>query len=150
METIELRSWKGKKKWTHVRKEQKTAYIEAIIQHTAFRHTFFSRRYVDTIYYEQHVIETIADGVHSRIGRRTHCKIDVRIDGLGKTERFRIAHELRRKGVRVDTMRGPKDENDPFIRLADALAGLVRDAWEGEEYAMRLLQKAKRHGLFLE
>ena len=38
---------------------------------------------------------------------------------------------MRKKGIRTEKVRGLKDERDEFIRLADAIAGFVRDAQEG-------------------
>jgi len=38
----------------------------------------------------------------------------------------------------VHKVRGIKEESDALIRLADALAGFVRDYLEGEPYAQEL------------
>lgn len=47
---------------------------------------------------------------------------------------------------RTDKIRGVRDESDEFIRLADALAGFVWDALEGDSYALPLYRAAIRQG----
>ena len=64
------------------------------------------------------------------------------IDGLGKPERYAVAVGLRKRGVRVGKVRGLKDEADPLIRLADAMAGLVRNSVEGNQMMQRLFEQA--------
>ena len=70
----------------------------------------------------------------------------VYVDGLSKTKRRAYTQALRAQGVLVHQVRGiPKDENSPLTRLADALAGFVRDALSGEDdEAKQLLERAKR------
>ncbi len=42
------------------------------------------------------------------------------------------------------------DETEPGIRLADAFAGFLRDALEGEDYAQELYREARKHGFVRE
>ena len=51
------------------------------------------------------------------------------------------ANELRKIGVHVRRVHRAKDESHALIRLADALAGLAREAAEGNEEAALLLQR---------
>lgn len=48
---------------------------------------------------------------------------------------------LRRIGVHTEKVRGLRDESDEFIRLMDAIAGLIRENEEGIEYAKKLYKK---------
>lgn len=58
----------------------------------------------------------------------------VLIDALNNSQKRGYSVRLRRLGVRTEKVRGiAKEENSPLMRLADALAGFVRDAIEGEK-----------------
>jgi hypothetical protein len=50
----------------------------------------------------------------------------------------------------VDKVRGLRDESDAFIRLADAMAGFVRDWIEGEADLERLYHEAVVRGVLRE
>ena len=65
-------------------------------------------------------------------------KATVVVDGLSRTEVPRFTRGLRSLRIAVHKVRGTKDESDALIRLADALAGFVRDYLAGEPYAHEL------------
>jgi hypothetical protein len=52
--------------------------------------------------------------------------------------------------VAVHKVQGRRDESDEFIRLADAMAGFVRDALEGNQQMGVLFERARRQGLIEE
>ena len=58
-----------------------------------------------------------------------------------------VGSRLRANRIRTEKVRGIRDESDEFIRLADAIAGFVRDAREGEMYAQALYKKALQAGI---
>lgn len=85
--------------------------------------------------YERNIVSR--DG----FGRIIHSKPPaslVFIDGLQKSEVKKVATGLRRIGVHTEKVRGLRDESDEFIRLMDAIAGLIRENEEGIEYAKKL------------
>lgn len=43
-----------------------------------------------------------------------------------------------------------RDESEPIIRLADAMAGFVRDLIEGQPYAAEWYEKAVANGMLRE
>ncbi|OGL89831.1 hypothetical protein A3J36_02710 [Candidatus Uhrbacteria bacterium RIFCSPLOWO2_02_FULL_54_37] len=47
-------------------------------------------------------------------------------------------------------MRGVRDEGDCFVRLADAMAGFIRGALEGQPYITTLFPQAKERGFIRE
>jgi hypothetical protein len=72
----------------------------------------------------------------------------VLIDALPPSQAERIGNLLRQGGVPVKKVRGVRrDENDPFIRLADALCGLVRAAYEEQPEMLVLFEKARQSGI---
>jgi len=72
------------------------------------------------------------------------------VDGLRRTEERRFASTLRRLRVSGRKVRGLKDENDEFIRLADALDGFVRDSLSGDRDLAELYRRAIRSRTILE
>jgi hypothetical protein len=72
------------------------------------------------------------------------------LDGLSKPERPRFAAGLRKLSIRVHKVRGARDQSDEFIRLADAVAGGVRDSLEGDAIMRPLFEQAARHGVVRE
>jgi hypothetical protein len=74
------------------------------------------------------------------------------IDGLSKTKRLGYGVQLRHFGLPVKKIRGiARDESNALTRLADALAGFVRDAIDGNSKEISdLFQKAKRDGVLVE
>ena len=55
------------------------------------------------------------------------------IDGLSRTKRREYGARFRRVGLPVRRVRGiTRDESNALIRLADSIAGFVRDALESE------------------
>lgn len=73
--------------------------------------------------------------------------MSVFIDALGRAQRKVVGAALRSRGIRVEKVRGLRDEADEFIRVADALAGFVRDALEGQEPWKGLYEQALRRGV---
>lgn len=64
---------------------------------------------------------------------------------LNDRQRDMVRDELKKLKIRYRKIRGMKDEQDIFLRLADVFAGFLRDAHEAKSYTtdyMRRLQKA--------
>lgn len=91
-------------------------------------------------------VRTIAQALQWKKSEQPYNAI-IYVDGLSKTKRRSYTLELRTQGVSVYQVRGvAKDENSPLTRLADALAGFIRDAISGEDDdAKQLLEQAKRN-----
>ena len=67
------------------------------------------------------------------------AQLTVIVDGLKEAEKAVITTTLRRSGVRFRGVKvGCRDESYPLLRLADALAGFLRDVREGDPYAVDL------------
>ena len=59
---------------------------------------------------------------------------------MQRSEVFRVGSGLRKIGVRTEKVRGVKDESNAIVRLADAIAGLIREKTERIEYANKLFK----------
>ena len=72
------------------------------------------------------------------------------IDGLSKrVEQQQIAKQLKQEGVAYKKVRGAKDENSTWIRLADAIAGFSRDVYEDKPYTQNLYSEIQKKGFFI-
>ena len=79
----------------------------------------------------------------------------VYVDALSSAKGNQYTKELRRIGVHIRPVRSiAKDKNEALIRLADAMAGFIRDILTGEMdsrgEAQALYQKGKRDGFLIE
>src|SRR5205814_353669 len=77
-------------------------------------------------------------------------KADVLVDGLRNTERNGYAAGLRNLGVRTHRVKGLDDEQDVFIRLADAVCGFLRDAFDDQQDLAWMKNKAIREGYLIQ
>ena len=105
---------------------------------------FFSR-YAESRAYFDLTVETVAKALHHK-GQASQS-VTVVVDGLRGRDINRFKTSLRHRQVNVRKVRGVRDESEPIIRLADAIAGFVRDYLEGQSYALKLYEKAIKEGL---
>ncbi|MBI4639729.1 MAG: hypothetical protein HY731_03495 [Candidatus Tectomicrobia bacterium] len=116
------------------------AYIKEVIESSLFQEKIWYAHYTQTKAYLHLTILTIARAVLDK-APRSH-RATVLIDGLNKTERHRVGAGLRDLWVKVEKVRGLSEKADALIRLADATAGFVRDALEGDQEMQQLFQGA--------
>jgi hypothetical protein len=145
---IEQISGKGTRKWTKSTRKQCAQYMEAVISNNAFVNTLFYSKYQDTRAYIDLTILTTAKAVLARA--KPPYQTTIFVDGLNRPERHRFAAGLRRLDVRVGKVRGIRGQSDELIRLADAVAGFVRDCLQGEGRMPVLYKRAMRKGIIKE
>lgn len=87
--------------------------------------------------YREITLITIASVITAVKTEETY-KASIFIDGLSKHEVLQVGSDLRKIGVRTRKVRGVKDENEPCIRLADAMAGFIREYFEGAAWTQPL------------
>jgi uncharacterized protein DUF3800 len=145
---IEERSGKRLKKWSKARFEYRLAYIESIIGQPLFRGLILFSHYVNNQAYFDLTVETTAKAIHHK--NKEAFPATVIVDGLRGRDVDRFKTRLRGSGINVRKVRGARDESEPIVRLADAVAGFVRDFLEGQTYAVKLYEQAIRDGIFSE
>jgi Protein of unknown function (DUF3800) len=148
LEALEARSGKGRAKWHRARFDYRRAYAEELANLTLLVRSLFLIRFTRTQRYHEAMAEAAARSIRERGGG--DCRVRVVVDGLRREERRRFAGALRRHQVRPDDVRGARDQSDAFIRLADAVCGLMRDAQDGQHWAMQASERLKRRGLLIE
>jgi Protein of unknown function (DUF3800) len=146
---MEQASGKGYKKWTKATRRQRQAYMERVVQAVVLRGRLFYARFSQTTDYLPCVLHTVARALTTvAAGQQYHAT--VLIDGLRREERQRVGRGLRQLGVAAKKIRGLRDESDEFIRLADAVAGFVRDYLERQASVGLLYQEGVRRGVLQE
>jgi hypothetical protein len=148
LKAIERASGKQIKKWTKARPAERAAYMQSVIQAREFIGHIYYARYRDTRSYVDLMILSTAQALHAQGTTRPSATIIV--DGLERPERPRFAAGVRKLGIAVRKVRGARDEADELIRLADAVAGFVRDSLEGHSVMQPLFDQALRRGVIKE
>ncbi len=135
----------GKKtKWSKTPQKQKIAYISRIVQNKHFVGKIFYRQMGGTSSYHKETLTTIALAVE-KTEHDVDYKASVYIDGLPRPQWRGSATDLHRLGVITEKVRGVKDEAYVIVRLADAMAGFVREYSEGLSYAQELYHLGVRN-----
>ena len=145
LRTIERLSRKDDKKWTKARRTERTVYLQQVIRVEGFAGRLYYAHYEETHAYTDLTIHSTAEAL--RDAAQGLYEATVIIDGLRRPERRRVAAGLRQRHIPVDKVRGIRDQVDEFIRLADAIAGWVRDSLEGNEDLRALLIRAVQEGV---
>lgn len=133
----------GKKllKWHRTNFDIRNNYLSKVLGSWFLRHSVFFSRYETKAYVELTILTT-AKAILQRA--KGDYKATIFVDGLNEKGIRRFAAGLRKLKIRVRKVRGIRDESDPLIRLADALAGFLRDYIEGQNYTKKLYQRAER------
>lgn len=147
--TLERTSGKGRTKWRTAKKDSRIIYLRAVISDaSSFGVTLFYAVFRETLAYDRATVESIARAIRSLNSRGS--RLFVQVDGLAKKKCNTYKTDLRKRGVSVEKVRGVKDENEPLIRLADALAGAARAMLESEDSGLRkLFALATRSGILV-
>lgn len=141
---IERESKKRNIKWHKANYQHRLAYIELLTEFSGLEGKIFYETYNEGKEYLVYTSDTTAKTLrHKRADAFT-----IYIDGYREAELTSFKRHLR-PSVKVPTqIRGVKrDENNAFIRLVDAICGLVRDAQENDQQAKLAVQKLKRRGI---
>lgn len=145
---IEQVSGKRSKEWMKTTRTQRKKYMEAVIADSDFAKNIFYSKYHDTRAYVDLTILTTAKSLLQKA--QPPYETTVFVHGLRRAERHRFAAGLRKLKVKVRKVRGVKGSSDEFIRLADAIAGFVRDGLEEDQIMKFLYERAKQNKIIQE
>jgi hypothetical protein len=140
LEKIERESLKRTMKWKKVDRARRIAYLEKVSSSPLFAgkisYAIFSGR---RDYREMTVIATA--GAITSAAPVEGYEATVCIDGLDRIGSLVVSAELRHRYIKLKKVRGLRDESSALIRLADAVAGFVRDCMEGNRDLQQLYQR---------
>ncbi|MDE0424779.1 MAG: DUF3800 domain-containing protein [Candidatus Poribacteria bacterium] len=149
--SLEKISGKGKVKWAAADKNKRLTYLHTAIQEAAALDvTLFYSEFHQTTDYDGATVEGIARIVHKL--HRSASRIYVHVDGLTESKCSDYRVRLRRLGCRrVRDVRGiRKRQNEPLIRLADALAGGIGASRKHQNSQLAgLLSQAEKDGILV-
>ena len=150
-EQYEKESRKDKFKWGKAEHRRRMDYLRKIFADKRFKGKLRYSVFRGTKGYDVSTVDGIARAVSwdKTIGEYAAV---VYVDGLGKAKRHEYGKGLRMRGIAVHKIMGvTKDENNAMVRLADAVAGFVRDVLDGETGEIRTLYEvAVRSGMLVE
>jgi hypothetical protein len=150
LEKIEITS-KKPKKWLKTRYQNNQKYIETISKTDFLKQSIF----FDTFYNTKEYLKCTAQGTSRAILNKTKSKKNyttiIYIDGFEKTEIENFKKEIKSFNIKRQKIRGvKKDENNVFIRLADAICGLVMQSQKQNQWAKDILEEMKKRKIIKE
>lgn len=150
-EQLEDESGKGKAKWGRAEKNLRLQYIQRILADSRFHESLRYCVFHQIRDYDTAIVEAIAKAVFWANPPDDYAAYAY-IDGLSKTKRREYGPRLRKLGLSVKKVRGvARDENNALIRLADAVAGFVRDALEEQSGELKnLFDKAMEERVLID
>jgi hypothetical protein len=143
---VESESSKGKRKWQKATVRQRQAYLQGVLGlGKPLPQAFFVQFDKPTEY-----LDCTAQAIEKVLGCLTlesPAVASVFIDGLDRQSVLGIKRFLRGGVIKVKHVRGIRDDSDEFVRLADAIAGVVRAGEEQREDMKVLYQRCLKRGL---
>lgn len=141
----EKQSGKRLKKWGHTPYKEKHAYIDSLLNEWGLIDlTLYYQGWSDSIDYDQSTIMTIGQAIrqYATDYQLKNPEATVFVDGLNRVKRVQFRKSLSLMGIQAAKIVGARDESYPQIRLADAVAGFIRDALEGNKNFKSMYQRA--------
>ncbi|MHB8627008.1 MAG: DUF3800 domain-containing protein [Aggregatilineales bacterium] len=129
------------RKWAKSRNEILVTFIERLLAASEFSAVLRYAVYNPPGVHRLRLIKAIAAAVKSQ---PSVDKVSVCIDGLADELYIPLANDLRAEGVPIYSVKGARDESEPLLRAADALAGFARDALLGRSPFDRLFRAAEK------
>lgn len=149
LEEIERDTRKGLSKWNKTSFARRLAYMRAVLSRQSFAGKIFYAHYANSQAYIELTIYTTAKAILYKSAERAY-QATITVDGLSEVEIKRFSKGLRQLSIKVRKVRGARDESAALIRLADAVAGFVRDQIEGQEYTQALFEQGVAAGVIKE
>ncbi len=148
LEKIEQKSGKKNMKWHKTKTEFKEKYFREILNDNTFKNTTFFNTFTNTKQYIEMTSYAGARAILKKVGKNDY-RATVYIDGFNKKEIDKFTRVLKSFQIKRRKVVGvKKEENNAFIRLADAWCGLVRDAkMDNNEWAIKSLRALKKRGV---
>ncbi len=148
LEAIDARTGKKQAKWKKISQKIKKKYLEELIQVKELKNAIFYATYQASKEYSKLTSFTIAKAVLAK--ESTNYTVTVIIDGLNNKERDIVREELKKLKIKYRKIRGMKDEQSIFLRLSDAMAGFLREVYEGEEYTKQFIKRFEKASIVTE
>lgn len=123
LEDIERRTKKNLVKWSKSSLAVRTRFIEDISKLEQLRHSIFYTTFANNKKYLYLVAVSIAKAIEAKC--ENNYAVKVIVDALNDKDIEKMRKYLKQLKVKYDLIRGMKDEQTVFLRLADSIAGLL-------------------------
>lgn len=149
LSNIENITGKHKSKWGKTKHEIRSRYIKSTLKlikksgHVYYASFFQTKEYVALTAFA--LAQAIS--IHSD---KLPTESTIIIDGLKSAEQTKVSKLMKIFNIKYAKIRGARDESEPVLRLADSIAGLVRDAEEKNDFFEKLLLSMKVHEVISE
>jgi hypothetical protein len=145
---LEKSSGKGRQKWRGSSSDKRLSFVRSVVEDIRFQGVlcFSAFENIGPAEFDAYTVTAIARTVElTRDEPRSTS--EVYIDGLTVKKQGEYGRQLRRHGISRVFLHRATDQGYPLVRLADTLAGLVRDALDKpDSEAARLLNRGLRTG----
>ncbi len=131
----------GKRKWHKTRSEIRLQYLQQVISKDIGKSEVYFSRYQKPIPYFFPMLETVEKAIKDIA--EGNYKAIIYVDGIDKKKAAELTSALRLRGIRLEFIRGCRDESEPLIRLADRWAGCIRASFLGEKEEKEILVRAE-------
>jgi len=142
LERIETRTKKYNQKWGGTKHDIRLDYLRDILQVKQLFGSIFYATYRGQTNYISLIAQTIIKVI--RFKAYGNYQATIIIDGINEAEQKRVSRLLKESHIRYNKVRGPKDESTALLRLADAMAGFLRDYHERKDYTDKLYRTFQR------
>lgn len=140
---IENTTGKKKLKWRLTNNKTKIQYLKTVFDLSLIVNSvYYSVYHNSTGEYPRLTAYSLAKAVLAR-NRDDEVIVTAIIDGLNDKEKIIVQQELKKLNIHYNKVRGMKDEQSVFLRLADAVAGFMRDFFQKEKYAVEIMKEIK-------
>lgn len=139
LEEVEMQS-KKEKKWAKSDNKRRYTYIAQIAKNLSEIHAYFSfyrntNEYIDCV--SLHIARMLQFHTNTN-----EYSVRITLDTQSLNDRRKITKYLKQYGIRFRNIKSIRDESSSFIRLADALCGMLRDSIEIK--SPKLYKKVKK------
>ncbi|OGC47704.1 hypothetical protein A2886_02940 [candidate division WWE3 bacterium RIFCSPHIGHO2_01_FULL_42_13] len=148
LEEIEAETGKKQLKWKKASNKIKKSYLKEISQLKELKQTVYYSIYRSSKEYSKLTSLTIAKTVLSK--GLDDYSVHIIIDGLNNKEREIVRSELKTLRIKYGKIRGMRDQQSVFLRLADAMAGFLRDIAEEKLYTSEFVISFKNSEILVE
>lgn len=148
LEILEKSTNKRQLKWTKTPYQVKQKYLLGLLEIKEVKEAIYYSVYHQSKEYTPLISLTIAKAIIAQ--RIDEYTVKIIIDGLTRGEMEKVREELKKLSIRYKKIRGMKDEQNVFIRLADAIAGFLRDFTEKERYTFSIVNRLKKAKIIME
>jgi len=146
---IERETGKRKTKWRPTPLKRKIKYLENVLCVNELKGSIFYDIYKNN---QEEYIKLTGESVAMaiKIKAEKNYSSTILIDGLNPAEQRKVVKIFRARRIHYKKVKGVRDQSNSIIRLADAMAGFIRDYKEGKIYAKKIFVRFRNRGFVKE